>query len=92
MKHILTVVALGLGGLALAVALSLGAFALAGHPLGEPATAVRVPAAGHSNGPSGDSHSPSPTTTPFPSPSDDHGGGSPSPGDDHGGTGHGSDD
>jgi hypothetical protein len=91
---------MGLAGLALAVLLSLGAFALAGRSLGEPPTAVPAPspsAAGNGHGPSGDDASPSgtpthqgsasPTVRPSASPSvDDHGGGS---ADDHSGSGSG---
>ena len=40
MRHALWIVLLGLGGLSLAVALSLGAFALAGGPLREPISGV----------------------------------------------------
>ena len=42
MRRGLKAIGLGVVGLALAVSLSLGAFALAGRPLGEPATAVRI--------------------------------------------------
>lgn len=90
--------------MALAVAVSVSAFALVGHPLSEPATGIQVPAtisrspsdhATHSSAPSPsddatDSHTPSPPTTPA-STSPSGGGGGSEPGDDSGG-GHGSDD
>jgi hypothetical protein len=93
----LKTILLGLGGLALAVLLSLGAFALAGRSLSEPSTSVPAPsrAADGGRAPSDD---PSPSSTPThrgsatpstrptetPSP-DDHGGSS----DDHSGPGGG---
>ena len=92
----MTVVALGVGGLALAVALSLGAFALAGHSLGEPASGVLVPVTSPSRivSDTHGSHTQTPSASPSPSPTTapSGGGGSPSPGDDHGSGGHGSDD
>jgi hypothetical protein len=95
MRHTAKVIAIGLGGLMLAVALSLGAFALAGRSVGEPATAVQITTPGATHGSKPDHHDQSETPTPTPTASpDDHGGGSsPEPGDDHGGGGgHGSDD
>ena len=91
---------MGAAGLVLAIALSMGAFALAGRAVGEPASAVQI------STPAPVKHSPgehvSPTTTrPTQSPADDHSsspsaltgsGGSPQPADDQGGGGHGADD
>lgn len=100
MKRLLTMIGLGMGGLALAISLSLGAFALAGRSLGEPA-AVRISQvsikehvkpgkASVTSAP--DQHA---SGSPTASPADDHGGptdggGRPSPsphesGDNHGG-------
>jgi len=105
MKRTLTIIGLGVAGIVLAVALSVGAFALVGDPLSEPATTIEVPA-GPTPSPTEDRATPAPTNRPSTpsssaSPSDDHGsnsgtgasGGSGS-GDDHGGSGggHGSDD
>lgn len=100
MRKIMTVVVLGVGGLALAVTLSLGAFALAGHSLGEPAN-VLVPVTTPSRSASSDhgthTHTPSPSpeaepggSSPTTAPSS--GGASPSPADDYRGGGHGQDD
>jgi UDP-N-acetyl-D-mannosaminuronate dehydrogenase len=44
MKRLLTIVGLGLAGMALAVAVSVAAFALVGTSLKEPATVVKIPA------------------------------------------------
>lgn len=105
MKRTLTIIGLGVAGIVLAVALSVGAFALVGDPLSEPATTIQVPTS-----PTEDRATPTPTdrsSTPpgtpssSASPSDDHGGssgtgggGGSGSGDDHGGSGggHGSDD
>ena len=98
MKRMLTIIALGLAGMALAVAVSVAAFALVGDSLSEPATGIQVPSAIASRSPSDDatrSKTPGPSTaTPTASPSDDHGGNSGSggggdddPDDDHGGSG-----
>ncbi len=57
------VVALGVGGLVLAVTLSLGAFALAGRSLSEPGTAVQIPGPGVSESPKSE-RSPSSGHTP----------------------------
>jgi hypothetical protein len=91
-------VAYGLGGIALALAMSLGAFALAGSTLSQPPPTVRIVGATQTPRPhtatadptaSPDDHGggttdPTPTTSASP---DDHGGG-----DDHGGPGSGDDD
>jgi hypothetical protein len=69
------VIAMGVAGVVVAAILSLGAFAIAGGSIGEPARPVSVPSgheATHSPGPS---KAASPTTSP--EPSDDHGGASP---------------
>lgn len=102
MKRTLTIIGLGVAGIVLAVALSVGAFALVGDPLSEPATTIQVPTS-----PTEDRATPTPTDRPpgtpssSASPSDDHGGnsgtgggGGSGSGDDHGGSGggHGSDD
>jgi hypothetical protein len=91
----LKAIGLGVVGLALAVSLSLGAFALAGRPLGEPATAVRI--SGPTTSDHGEHERPSASLAPdlqiggtsTSSPHDPHGepttGGSPS-------SSHGSDD
>lgn len=108
MKRTLTIAGLGVAGMALAVALSVAAFALVGEPLSEPATGIRVPVATVSNSPNDGTtrtETPDPATpSPSTSPADDHGGdngnsgsgggGGSEPGDDHGGGsgGHGSDD
>ena len=105
MKRTLTIIGLAIAGIVLAVALSVGAFALVGDPLSEPATTIHVPASA-TQSPSQDRATPSATdrpstpsasATPSASPSDDHGGNSGSgggggsePGDDN--SGHGSDD
>jgi len=75
----MTLAVLGLGGLALAVALSLGAFALAGHSLGEPANGAIVPVTSPSRSASNDhsSHPHTPSASPSP---DAEQGGSPSSG------------
>jgi hypothetical protein len=72
----LRVVAMGVAGIVVAVILSLGAFAIAGGSIGEPAQPVSVPS-GHET-----THSPSSTKAESPTspePSDDHGGASESP-------------
>jgi hypothetical protein len=81
MKGVLKIVAYGLGGLALALALSLGAIAIAGRSLGEPPPPLRVPTTDQ-----GHLTTPGATRSPKPSVGDDHGGQSPSatPSDDHG--------
>ena len=86
MRHTAKVILIGLGGLVLAVALSLGAFALAGRSVGEPATAVQIATPSPPHGSKPDHHDQGATPTAH----DD--GSSPEPGDDHGGGGHGSDD
>ena len=107
MKRTLTIIGLGVAGIVLAVALSVGAFALVGDPLSEPATTIQVPAS-PTPSPTEDRATPAPTNRPSTprhsssaSPSDDHGGnsgtgggGGSGSGDDHGGSGggHGSDD
>ena len=104
MKRTLTIIGLAIAGIVLAVALSVGAFALVGDPLSEPATTIQVPT-NATRSPSEDHTTPSPTdrpstpsetASPTASPSDDHGGdggtsggGEPEPGDDHGGDGGG---
>jgi cytoskeletal protein RodZ len=68
----LRVIAMGIAGIVVAAILSLGAFAIAGGSIGEPAQPVSVPS-GHET-----THSPSPTKsespTTSPEPSDDHAG------------------
>lgn len=94
MRRALGIVGLGLAGIVLAVALSLGAFAIAGSAVGEPATAVHI-STPLPHSPTDDRSSPVRAHTPSApaSPSDNHGGGSsPEPADDHGNLGHGSDD
>jgi hypothetical protein len=98
MKRLFTVAGLGMAGLALAISLSLGAFALAGRSLSEPPTAVRIaesPAKPHArHEQASPSHRPEHQgSTPTQSPTGDHGGssggsegGAPSP------TSHGSND
>jgi hypothetical protein len=84
MKRSIWIVAFGLAGLALAVGLTLGAFALAGGSLSEPAKPMLItggsvvsPGPSSSDDPTG---SPGPSETPSgkpsPSPADDHVGGS----------------
>lgn len=75
MKSALKLVVLGVGGLALAVALSLGAFALAGHSLSEPGTAVQIPAAAGTKTPGPEKshsadHTSGPTRTSAPTPTE----------------------
>ncbi|MGZ5351806.1 MAG: hypothetical protein ACXWYN_01610 [Actinomycetota bacterium] len=87
-KKILSALALGVAGLAVAVALTLGAFALAGQDIGRPATPpVLQPTPDATRSPG---HSPSPrpdrTDEASPSPSDDK------DSDDNSGPGSGSDD
>jgi hypothetical protein len=80
MKGVLKIVAFGLGGLALALALSLGAIAIAGRSLGEPPRPLQVPSTDQAH-----LTSPGAIRTPKPSGGDDHGGQSPSASsDDHG--------
>lgn len=78
MRRALTVIGLGMAGLALAISLSLGAFALAGRSLGEPATAVRISEVPTKENAGHDKASPSPRSGPVAaatqSPVDDHGG------------------
>jgi len=91
-------VAYGLGGIALALAMSLGAFALAGSTLSQPPPAVRI--VGTTQTPRPHTATADPTASP-----DDHGGGTTDPtpttsaspddhggGDDHSGPGSGDDD
>ena len=85
MKHALRMIGYGIGGLAVAAALSLGAFALAGNDISEPVQAPGLPAATvapHDRKPPADAESPKPS---------DHGSPNASPtlSDDHGGTGSG---
>ena len=96
MRHAAKVIAIGIGGLVLAVALSLGAFALAGRSVGEPATAVQLTTPSPTHGSKSDTHVRGATPTASP---DEHGGATPASGgagtpqpEDHGGGGHGSDD
>jgi hypothetical protein len=73
-----------LGGLALAIALSMTAYAVAGGRLSEPAGSVRVIPSAAEEG-----NSPGATETPRPEPSDEPssgGGAQPSQSDDHGGS------
>ena len=58
MKRTLTIIGLGVAGIVLAVALSVGAFALVGDPLSEPATTIQVPTSA-SPSPSADHATPS---------------------------------
>ena len=104
MKRTLTIIGLGVAGIVLAVALSVGAFALVGDPLSEPATTIQVPAS-PTPSPTEDRATPSAdepaidtagTPSSSASPSDDHGGnsgtgggGGSGSGDDHGGSGGG---
>ena len=99
MRHALWMVMLGLGGLSLAVALSLGAFALAGNSLREPISPVVLSKSSPRTGSQA-------ATSPTASPEKHHGGGSDTdtatappatsaPSDDHNprpGGGHGGDD
>ena len=78
-------VAYGLGGIALALAMSLGAFALAGNTLSQPPPTVRI--VGATQTPQPHAANATPTASP-----DDHGGGTTEPTptasaspDDHGG-------
>jgi hypothetical protein len=84
-KRTLTIIGLGVAGIVLAVALSVGAFALVGDSLSEPATTIEIPASPTTT-PTGDRGTPSPTSKPSTrsetpsgppsssaSPSDDHG-------------------
>jgi hypothetical protein len=90
MKRILTMIGLGIGGLVIATAMTLGALALAGNDLGDvvhPRLDQATEQPTHT--PSSDDHG---SSTASPS-VDDHGGASPgaSPSvDDHGGSGSGS--
>jgi hypothetical protein len=82
MRRVLTVIGLGVGGLALAISLSLGAFALAGRSLGQPATAVQISESPTKDHAGHDHASPSPGAkhhadgTPTSSPVEDHSGSS----------------
>jgi len=85
-KKVVGMIVLGLGGLVAAVALTVGALALAGDEVGRVVQPSLAPS-------SGDSRSDDPTTTDEPSASpspDDHGGKTSAsddpPGDDHGGS------
>jgi hypothetical protein len=97
MKRSLVVLGYGLGGILVALALSWGAFALAGRQIGEPATPVEPAfSLSESPTPSGEpssepteSHSHEPGNEPTSSPShDDSGSGSGSGGSDHPSGGH----
>ena len=95
-RRALGIAGLGIAGIVLAIALSLGTFALAGRAVGEPATAVHITtSAPHT--PSGE-RSPSPAAThthPPKTPATPivHGSGSsPEPADEHGEPEHGTDD
>lgn len=85
MKKVIGMVVLGIGGLAAAIALTVGALALAGDNVGSVVQPTLVPSESRSQSPSlskGDDH-----LSPTPSASvDDHGGASASP-DDHSGSG-----
>jgi hypothetical protein len=95
MKRMLGVVALGAAGLVLAVALSMGAFALAGRAVGEPATAIQISTPAPSRNLSDKQGSTGSTRPSSPATAEDHSGSSPGPhaggespsepGDDHGG-------
>ena len=63
MKRTLTIIGLGVAGIVLAVALSVGAFALVGDPLSEPATTIQVPAS-PTPSPTEDRATPAPTNRP----------------------------
>jgi hypothetical protein len=91
-RSLLRAIALGIGGLVVAMVLTLGAFAIAGQDISQPAGVpmFTAPSASPSPGHDGDDHrSPDPKASKSPSSGDDHGGGvQPSPGggaDDHGG-------
>lgn len=89
MRRGLLLVGFGLGGLALALGLTLAAFALTGDDLGTPGNAIVTPSAsGHdrTETPSPRSEA-TPSARPSASASDDHGGHGAEPGDDHGGSG-----
>ena len=60
MKRTLTIIGLAVAGIVLAVALSVGAFALVGDPLSEPATTIQVPTS-PTKSPSEDRATPSPS-------------------------------
>ena len=85
-RRILTVVAWGLAGLAIAGGLIAGAFALAGEDVGQPATPA-LPSVTSTSGRDADDRTPeadrTETETRTTEPGDDHGGNE--PGDDHGG-------
>jgi hypothetical protein len=94
MKRSLVMLGYGLGGILVALLLSLGAFALAGRQIGDPATPVR-PAFSLSESPTPSeeptpTHSPEPTETPTSSPGhgDSSPGGGSGSGDDHPSGGH----
>ena len=70
----LKAIALGLGGLALALVLTVGAFAVAGQEISEPAGVPVFTTPGPGASGADTSRSPEPGRTESPSPSDDHGG------------------
>jgi hypothetical protein len=95
MKRFVVMLGYGLGGIIVALGLSLGAFALAGRQIGEPATPVQPAfSVSASQAPSEaptQTRSSEPTETPTSSPSHDDSsssGSSGSGGDDHSGGGH----
>lgn len=73
-RKIVKAVALGLGGLAVALLLTVGAFAIAGQEISEPAGPPVFTTPGPGASEADTSHSPEPGRTESPSPSDDHGG------------------
>jgi hypothetical protein len=90
MRRGLLLVGFGLGGLALALGLTLAAFAFTGDDLGTPANPIVQPSPGETREPraSGtDKPERSETPSATPSASDDHGGTSGSGSDDHSGSG-----
>lgn len=89
MKRVIGSVVLGIGGLAAAVALTVGALALAGSDVGSVVQPTLTPSESGARSPSPSERDDHPSSTPSPS-VDDHGGasGSGSPGsDDHTGSG-----
>ena len=86
MKRVIGLVVLGIGGLAAAIALTVGALALAGSDVGSVVQPTLVPSGSGSGAANPSMGDDDPSSTPSPS-VDDHGGaGSPSP-DDHSGSG-----
>jgi hypothetical protein len=84
-------IALGVGGLIVALILTAGAFAIAGQDISQPAgapmfTAPSSPSPSHENG----DRSPGPKQSPTVSPADDHGGASSGSDDDGSGSSEGS--